>query len=474
MFRRRIPVRAVLWLGSLLFTSTTFAAVRPLLIVAPENLHDALKSYIEYKRSILPTDFVSLETVLRSTPGVDDPERLKRFLYERRHSSDGIGAALLVGDCRIMPVRYMVLDRITPAAFDCAFYPSDLYYADLARDDGSFDDWNAARDGFHAGYFGEVHGEKNKSDPINYDHIHYRPQLAVGRWPVFTAEQTRIVAGKSMRYERSVRDGTHPGLRTACVFHVQGWIDARGTLSRLALPDWTNRDFFFQDSRHPQYRTPAPTEENLVSALNAGCTLCVHAGHGGEESWLGWPFRVNGKINDVLDTRHTLALLHNADRLPIMMSVGCSTNYFAPLPPYEAYTDVHGVTHRGTDHGEVFTAPPPPPSPYQRIRLAHVGLGEQLLRDGPDGAVAYIGCNTGSQPCAITLLDGFLKAAASSPEPRLGDCWNRAVDDYYVKERLATLKPDSGWYPPSIFFQAMKYMLFGDPTLPLPPKSNGA
>ena len=67
---------------------------------------------------------------------------------------------LLVGDVDVMPVRFMVLDRVTPAAFDYAFYPSDLYYADLAKADGSFEDWNARKEG-HAGYFGEVRREQN-------------------------------------------------------------------------------------------------------------------------------------------------------------------------------------------------------------------------------------------------------------------------------------------------------------------------
>jgi hypothetical protein len=75
---------------------------------------------------------------------------------------------LLVGDADLVPVRYMVLDRVTPHAFDYAFYPSDVYYADVARRDGSFDDWNARKDGFHANYFGEVRGEKNKTDAINH------------------------------------------------------------------------------------------------------------------------------------------------------------------------------------------------------------------------------------------------------------------------------------------------------------------
>jgi hypothetical protein len=40
-----------------------------------------------------------------------------------------------------------------------------------------------------------------------------------------------------------------------------------------------------------------------------------------------------------------------------------------------------------------------------------------------------------------------------------------AVVYYYKHEYLAELKPTKDWYPPSIFFQGMKFMLFGDPTL---------
>src|ERR1019366_9383103 len=93
----------------------------------------------------------------------------------------GLGYALLVGDVDVLPVRYMCLDRVTPAAFDYAFYPSDLYYSDLAKADGSFEDWNARKESFHAGYFGEVRGEKNKQDPINFDQVDYLPDIAAGR-----------------------------------------------------------------------------------------------------------------------------------------------------------------------------------------------------------------------------------------------------------------------------------------------------
>jgi hypothetical protein len=158
----------------------------------------------------------------------------------------------------------------------------------------------------------------------------------------------------------------------------------------------------------------------------------------------------------------------NADRLPVMISAGCSTAYCAPLPPYEGYVDIHGKTHRGTNGGEVFKSPPPPPLPLQPHPLVPVSLGEASVTAGENGAVAYIGCNTGGQPCALTLLEGFAEALGKEKSPRLGDAWMEAVRYYYAKERLAQLKPNADWYPPSIFFQGMKYMVFGDPSLVLP------
>ena len=135
-----------------------------LLVIAPGILQPALQEFVAHKQKLRPTELRSLESILQETNGADDPEKLKRFLYAQWRER-GLGYVLLVGDVDVLPVRFMVLDRVTPAAFDYAFYPSDLYYADLAKADGAFEDWNARKEGFHAGYFGEVRGEKNKDGP---------------------------------------------------------------------------------------------------------------------------------------------------------------------------------------------------------------------------------------------------------------------------------------------------------------------
>lgn len=443
----------------------------PLLIVAPSRFHAALAPYLAHKQTRLSTEIVALETVLAHSPGVDDPEKLKRFLYERWSGpgSDGVaraglGYVLLVGDADALPVRYMVLDRVTPAAFNYAFYPSDLYYADLAKPDGSFEDWNAQKGGtdpaaaFHAGYFGEVRGEAIKTDPINYDSIDYKPEIAVGRWPVSTAAEVAIVAAKSIAYEAGVEGmGEAHAAPRAAVFAVGGWIENRPMMDALAgaLPGgWSIEKRYFGNG------SPPPSEAQAVELLNSGVLLMLHSGHGAGDRWEG-----------SLSTA-SIPKLHNAEHLPVILSAGCSTARFATLPPYEPYTDVDGRDHAGSDHGEVFTAPPPPPAPYQTGARNGTGLGEQLLRAGPNGAVAYFGCNTGSQPCGMTLLAGFVDTLSTQSRGpgvvTIGDCWIGAVSYYYDHEHLATLTPDPGWYPASIFFQGMKFMLFGDPSLPMP------
>lgn len=424
-----------------------------LLVVAPRFMTGALGEYVAHKKERMPASLVALEDALASSEGADDAERLKRYLYGA-WKERGVRYVLLVGDADVLPVRYMVLDRVTEAAFDYAFYPSDLYYADLARRDGSFEDWNGAKEGFHAGYYGEVRGEKNKADPINYDGIDYRPEVALGRWPVSTPAQAATVAGKSMTYETAVERGEIP--TRAALLMVGGWVDARGRMAEWAAglpPGWSaERRFYHEGPGEPA--TPAPTEEQVLGLINEGVGLVVHAGHGNDDVWeqcLG---------------AGSIARMTNAGRTPIMISAGCSTARFATLPPYEGYEDASGVIRTGTNDGGVFREPPPPPACYARGAFNKTGLGERLVRDGPGGAVAYIGCNTGSQPCGLTLAEGFV--VAMSREARLGDCWSAAVAYYYEREGLETLAPTESWYPASIFFQGMKFMLFGDPSLPIP------
>jgi len=419
---------------------------RPRIVaIAPAEWLPALKPWVDARTRELDVEAVALEDVLAKSEGRDAPERIKRFLWrgwKERH----VRYALLVGDADTFPVRFMVLDRCTPAAFDTAFYPSDLYYGDVARDDGSFDDWNGRTDAHHAAYFGEVQGEKVKEPPINLDGISYAPEIAVGRWPVSDTKDLAAVVAKTLTWDPKKRD------RRALVVHQDGWVDASARVGSwadaLAGAGWTvDRQI---------HGTRTPTAASVLAALKGGVVLALHSGHGAPDGWHG-----------CLGPNEAAAL---ADAPPaIYASAGCSTAEVTVQPPYSPYLDVSGILHRGTNDGEVFPAPPAPPSPLQPGRLERTSLGERLVRMPRGGAVAYFGCTTGSQPCALTLVEGLALYVASDRQPRrLGDAWAFAIARYWREERLADLKPTADWYPPSIFFQGMKFILLGDPSLPLP------
>ncbi len=423
------------------------------LVIAPERFRESLRAYCEHRRSASPHlasfEFVTLERAIATSEGRDDAERLKRFLYGRWKESH-CTSCLLVGDCDTLPMRSITLDRGTAPAFNWAFYPCDLYYADLARPDGTFDDWNARTDGFHAGYWGEVHGETNKDGPINADAIDYTPEIAIGRWPVSTPEQCAAVAAKTIAFELAAPP-EHP---TAAFFAVGGWVDVRERVRGLASS--LEPAYATAVNLHDTKDSAPPDERRMREAIGAGVRFVFHTGH-------GHPWGYAGCLS-----LETLKGVQQGGALPIFLSVGCSTAECMTQAPYQPYVDVDGVEHAGTDHGEVFTAPPPPPAVYQSGPRNTTSIAEELVRRADGGGVAAIGCDTGAQPCAVTLLAGFVEALGKRADDcTLGELWTGAIAHYREAERLMELAPNADWYPPSVFFQGMKFVVLGDPALRL-------
>ncbi len=411
-----------------------------LVVVVPREFAPALAEYVEHRGRDMPVEVLVVEDAVQGA-GVDAPERVKHVLFERWKAGH-CSAVLLVGDVGFVPVRWMTLDRVTPAAFDTAFYPSDLYYGDVARDDGTFDDWNGARDGVHALYFGEVHGEHHKSPPVNFDGVSYVPEIAVGRWPARSVEEVAACAAKTVAFERE----RAPERRAAFV-HKDGWVDVRARLDALVKRFPADRAVVLADA------AGAPVGAARVQqCLREAITLVLHTGHALPAGWDG-AFGLGDRAG-----------LEDLAPRSILASAGCSSAAIATEPPYQGYVDVLGIEHPGTNAGEVFATWPPPPAPLQPAHHDATSLGEELVR-GPGPVAAYFGCVTGSQPAAVTLVEEF--AAALPDAVRLGDLWLAAVRNYHRRENLAAIVPTEDWYPASIYFQAMKFVLLGDPTLRL-------
>ena len=131
------------------------------------------------------------------------------------------------------------------------------------------------RTGFHALYFGEVRGEKNKDDPINYDQVDYRPELALGRWPIQTAEQLRNVVAKTLAFEKRLTTGSKEPPRVA-LLSVGGWVDSRGAMDRIAssMPTTWRIEKRYDSPRGEPTEIRPPTEKEVLELLNVASISC--------------------------------------------------------------------------------------------------------------------------------------------------------------------------------------------------------
>jgi choice-of-anchor C domain-containing protein len=438
-------------------------AEKKLLIVAVRAEHDILAPFLAHKKKLLPTELVSLEEILKGTKGADDAEKLKRYLYDR-WKKDHVGYVLLAGGVEVIPVRYAKGTNPSPDPGEWPYLPSDLYYADLAKQDGSFENWNGRSDGLHAGYFGEVTGWDGK-DPINADEIDYLPEVAVGRWPIHDRAQLQSVVTKTIRYENHVLADDLPAVRRLAFVNGPNLVDARPSMTAWAdrLASVTgNRPvrLLYKDGGRDD-GTPPPDQTEVERVLNGGVGMIFHVGHGSETSWDG--------CLDLAELRK----IRNTAFAPVMFSIGCTTARYAPLPPGGPYQDATGKVQRGMDAGGRFAGPAPPPGNYQRGVPYQTGLGVEFLRAGSNGAVAYIGCAVGANACSWGLMDGFAGYYLSHEEPRIGDAWMAALAHYHQAYNLKGLKAKD-WFQVAIFAQGMEYHLFGDPSLKLPRSVNPA
>jgi hypothetical protein len=420
-----------------------------LLIVTPAEFLAPLRPLADWKiKTGMPTGFLTLEDVDRMCTGRDAPERIKRCLSLYQKQS-GVRYAMLVGDGNKFPIRFttfMVIEDDAATIGHVVYYPADLYYADLYKSDGSFDDWDANGNGA----YGEI-GGLAQPVPLNVDQVDLNPDISVGRVPVSTIAETQIYVGKVMGYESGAQGSDWARRILAIVTGNLMPDECRYEEQMLsAFPTgWDPVRLYVQGNSCRA--TPALTKENILQEMNRGVGLVSFLGHGNIDLWA-----------DAITVKD-FADLKNSDRLPIVFSGGCTTGEFTADPPAGPYTDTLGNDHPGSDAGEVFPSTPPPPAPLQ-VKYNNGGIMEFSLVQIPDGVVTYIGSVTIAQMGATVNLNEYFFNGIALEEPTVGDAWNFAIRKYYPSDRFHTEPGDIGgmlW----MFHQPWKYMLFGDPSL---------
>lgn len=235
-----------------------------LAILTPAEFVPVLQPLADYKNQTgMPTRIITLEEIYTKCDGRDQAEQVKICL-EQLARVNGIHFAMLVGDMDKFPVRFTKADRDAAEAGYTAFFPTDLYYADLFKADGSFDNWDANNNG----YYGEICGEITTC-PLNSDQVDLQPDIAVGRIPASDEKEVAIYVQKVITYESTAANSTWA--KKVLLIATTTWLpdackNEEGVVESLPK-GYTSIRLYEEGS--PCAADEPLTNESLVQALNS-------------------------------------------------------------------------------------------------------------------------------------------------------------------------------------------------------------
>lgn len=419
--------------------------------------------YQVYKEDLgLDTRVYTLDDInsAYATDGVDEPERIKRLIYNQA-KNDGLQYVMLVGDTGIFPIRYQYFGYSSAGLThwhktdtrpwyqvdSYGFFPCDAYYANLWDDDDpakAFDNWDADGDGFY--------GEKYYDNFRGIDGNTIHQDVAVGRIPCKNPDEFYNYMLKVMAYE-SHAWGMSPnalfiggGFSTSqeTKLNIGGFMDSLYEIAYLLGEHGAQWDFT-NFSGHTT--TDVDAHDTIIDHVNSEYPQFInYAGHGAPSSLWEPGFY-----------RSDVSALTNFWQPSIVMAPGsCSTAKYA-LSDSDVAPRVAPVTLAGDNDS----------------------MAEAFLTDYTDGGVIFIGSIVSNQPPGL-YFDERLFRAVEGGASTVGDCFRQAIDDYIAQYSLDTAScstwetvsdwPDSAggkwyWFYPARFQGVYKVQIFGDPSI---------
>ena len=458
-----------------------------LLVVAPQVFEAALQPLVDWKNATsLPTVMVTVEALQNACDGIDDPERIKRGIWQA-YLNLGIEYVLLVGDASMFPVRYRfeAQPKNAPVGgqsgwMDGTYNPTDLYYANLVKFGTLFDDWDADGNGKYNRSTWAVDPYPSKQNP---DDVTGYPDVALGRLPANSVDDVSHYVSKLKSHEKRAIHGGTSGARqvtfladiayessqklSEMVIDASHGIAAGNTVKRIAV-----------ESGKPQPKAPWKAgDSGDVDHAVANSWWISYIGHG---SALGWG------ANDLYDSEHVLGLPAN-DSQPIVFAAACQTGAFMASPPVGEYVAKDGkhwfVFHEDTkqlvdedrtpaewwnfDHERPpVVMPRPLPLDFQS-GAARTFAYAWLFNPNEGGGIAYLGENQTMEDGNGVYLEGYLlnEYVKGKGVQVLGDIWLKAQRTYFTKYESSANGLDFNFTPPRIYLGIIE--LFGDPSLRL-------
>ena len=404
-----------------------------LLVIAPDEYQSALQPLITHKNNYgMKTLLTSVENIIEQTPGRDESEQIKYFIYDAAENW-GITYVLLVGNVDKTPMRKSAI-RI----YHDDNLLTDLYYADIYDATGDFSSWDSNNN--------DRFSEYNWDDGL-IDTVDAYPDLYVGRLPCNNTKEVTTLVNKIITYETQTYGSkwfTRLLLLGGDTFPNHGVIE--GEIVTGIIGQYMQQYGFEQIKLWTSLGTFRPL--NINREINKGAGFISYSGHGYEQGFGTSPPNVEQRIEYFSPYLYGI---FNNNKLPVIFFDACSTtkldftvedlHEWYPKPLVMMFTLTSGV-------------------PYKMDALYPCFTWE-ILKKVTGGGIAAVG----STRVAFTGVDengahwgaGFLNThffQAYKPGRNLGELMTQAQIDYInaVGKECITLE---------------EFILVGDPSLHL-------
>ena len=188
-----------------------------LVIITPSKFSSIVQKLVDHKNSFgVKTILKTTENIYKEYSGVDEPEQIKYFI-KYAIENWGVTYVLLFGGLKsiiyakhkddinhgssgwFIPVRYSNLQWDGAPSYNFTSgepgYLCDLYYADIYKEGGVFDNWDSNGNGVFAEWSGELR-----------DDLDMYPDVALGRLACSNYKEAKDVVNKIINYEKKPAD----------------------------------------------------------------------------------------------------------------------------------------------------------------------------------------------------------------------------------------------------------------------------
>jgi len=242
-----------------------------MVIISPSLFSNQIQRLIDHKNNVgVDTFLKTTEEIYDDYGGRDESEKIKYFIKDAIEIHN-IEYVLLFGGKKILsfgwnvPARYSNLDD----GFGHELFLSDLYFADVYKENGDFDDWDSNRNGVFAEW------------GFNGDNLDLIPDVAVGRLPCRTKNEVETVIDKIITYENNVFDENW--FNRVVVVGGDTFTDYEGYEGESTCDAAINYMSGFDIIKLYASTGELTGPDDILNALNQGCGFFMTRGRGGTD-----------------------------------------------------------------------------------------------------------------------------------------------------------------------------------------------